>query len=125
MGVEDQHPIPLLMSEPSATCGVVRPLWVFPNSEEYILYHVDDDALEQMVAYVHTETRVDEYGRKLAPYYDSINRFLHDSRIRIHRAHIIEELHKNPELLPAIASIFAARETLQRKQRPSALGNKP
>ncbi len=115
-GGADDFPVPLLMSEPSAPCGVVRPLWVYPDSDEYLLFHVDEEVLEQMIAFVHTETRIDSLGRKLAPYHDSIQHFLRDAKLRMAHAAVTDALYKNPELLPAIASIFAARETLLHKQ---------
>ncbi|MEK7647625.1 MAG: hypothetical protein AAB384_01135 [Patescibacteria group bacterium] len=115
-----EDPIPVLMTEPNSPCGVVRPLWLWPDHDEYFLYHIDDDSLEQLVHYIRVQTHVDEYARILAPYYDSITRFLRDMQVRIDRAAIIDELHKHPELMPALAGIFATREVLRRKSLPSA-----
>lgn len=110
-------PIPVLMTDPHAPCGVVRPLWLWPDTDEYRLFHIDEDALEQLTHYIRVQTRVDEYARRLAPYYDSIQNFLRDAQLRIDRAAIIDELYKHPELMPAIAGIFATRDTLRRKQK--------
>jgi hypothetical protein len=112
----DTYPIPLLMSDPTAYLGVVRPLWIYPESKEYQLHTITDATLLQITRFVQQEIRNDALGRLLAPYYDSIQQFLADAQLHLDRSSIIHEIDQHPEILRAIAQIFTTRAVIQQRQ---------